>query len=310
VIDIHTIGSVINLGIVMATPLALASVGEVYSERAGIINLGIEGIMLLGAFLGFHITYLTGNILLGYLSGIAVGMVLGLILAFLVVTLRLNQVIAGMGIYFLGFGLSDFIFRTIYGAKHVTIPKSTQVPIPGLSAIPIIGEGLFHQYPMVYLTYIFIPLLWFILYKTKWGLWLRAVGENPKAADTMGVDVFKVKYLALIFGSSLAGLAGAFLCLGVTGVFYENLTFGMGFIAIGLVYFGKWDPLRAWAGTMIFGFTWSISTTLQEYFIKMGRPEMTYFMLMLPYIVTIIALVAVSRGARAPKSLGIPYSRE
>ena len=302
--------SVINLGIAMATPLALASLGEVYSERAGMINLGIEGIMLMGAFLGFHFTYVTGNLLVGYLMGIAVGLALGLLLAFMTVTLRVNQVIAGMGIYFFGFGLSDFLYKTLYGKEYVTIHKSIQIPIPGLSGIPVLGEGLFRQYPMVYLSYVLIPLMWYLLYNSRWGLWLRSVGENPKAADTMGVNVFRVKYLALMLGSSLAGLAGAFLCLGITGVFFENLTFGMGFIAIGLVYFGKWDPLRAWAGTLIFGFTWSISTTLQEFFIKAGYPGMTYFLLMLPYIAVIVALIAVSRGARAPKFLGIPYSRE
>ncbi len=308
--SLEIIASVINLGVAMATPLALASVGEVYNERAGIINLGIEGIMLMGAFIGFHLTYISGNPLYGYLAGIAIGAILGLLLAFMTITLRVNQVIAGMGIYFFGLGLSDFLYRTIYGKEYVSIPKSVQIPIPGLSQIPVLGFGLFTQYPAVYLTYVLIPLLWYMLYNSRWGLSVRSVGENPKAADTMGIDVFRVRYLTLIFGSALAGLAGATLCLEITGVFFENLTFGMGFIAIGLVYFGKWDPLRAWAGTLIFGFTWSISTTLQETFVKAGYPEMTYFLLMLPYIAVIIALIAVSRGAKAPKYLGIPYSRE
>ncbi len=307
---IENIASVINLGIAMATPLALASLGEVYAERAGLINLGIEGIMLMGAFMSFHVTYLTGNPLVGYVSGLAIGVLLGLLLAAITITLRVNQVIAGMGVYFLGFGLSDFLYKTLYGEVYVTISKAPQVAIPGLSNIPVIGQALFNQYPAVYLTYVLIPVMWYLLYRSVAGLSVRSVGENPKAADTMGINVFLVKYLALILGSALAGLAGASLCLEITGVFFENLTFGLGFIAVGLVYFGKWDPLRAWAGALIFGFTWSVSVTLQDVLTKAGHPEMTYFMLMLPYIVIIASLVIMSRGAKPPKYLGVPYTRE
>lgn len=307
---IDLLSSVLNLAIVMATPIAIASVGEVYSERAGILNLGVEGVMLLAAFTSFHVTYITKSLLLGYLSAIAIGVLLGLLKAFLSITLRVDQVIAGMGIYFLGFGLSDFLYRVAYGATYVTISKSLQVPLPLLSSIPLVGNALFNQYIEVYLSYVLIPLLWFILYKSRWGLSIRAVGENPKAADTLGVNVTLVKYLATIFGSSLAGLAGGFLCLAVTGLFYENLTFGMGFIAVGLVTFGKWDPLNAWLGSLIFGLSWSTATTLQEYFMKIGYPSATYFLLMLPYIVVILLLIAVGRKARAPAWLAKPYARE
>ena len=304
------IGSIINLAITMTTPLALASVGEVYVERAGMINLGIEGIMLMGAFSGIHITYLTGNSVYGYLMGVLIGLVLGLLLAILMITFKVNQVIAGMGIYFLGFGLSDFLYETIYGHKYITIPKPSQISLPGLSNIPVIGPGLFIQYPSVYLSYMLIPLMWYLLYRSAVGISLRSVGENPRAADSMGVNVYLVKYLALITGSALAGLAGAALSLEITGLFFENMTFGLGFIAIGLVYFGKWDPIGAWEGSLIFGFTWSISVTLQEVVRSIGHPEMTYFMLVLPYIAIIIGLIAMSRRARAPKQLGIPYRRE
>jgi len=307
-IDIIT--SVLNLMIVTATPLALAGVGEVYSERAGVLNLGIEGVMLMGAFLSFYYTYLTGNLLIGYLVSVLIGVILGVLMAFLSVTLKLNQVIAGMGIFFLGFGLSDFLFRSIFGSKHVTISKSTQIEIPLISKIPVIGGAFFKQYPVVYITYVLIPFLWYMLYKSRWGLAVRAVGENPRAADTLGINVYLVRYLAVILGSALAGLAGGFLCLAVVGLFFENLTFGMGFIAIGLVYFGKWDPLRTWAGSLLFGLAWSVSTTLQEVFTKMGYPSATYFLLMIPYLTILVALVAVSRGTRAPASLCIPYERE
>ena len=307
---IDVITSVLNLTIVMATPLALAGVGEVYCERSGVLNLGIEGIMLMAAFLSFYSTYVTGSLLVGYLAGVLIGLALGLLMAFLSITLRVNQVIAGMGIFFLGFGLSDFLYRSIFGEEYVTIEKSVQIPIPGLSDVPVVGGALFNQYPAVYLSYVLIPLLWYMLYRSRWGLSLRAVGENPRAADTLGVNVILVRYLAVLFGSALAGLAGSFLCLGVVGLFYENLTFGMGFIAIGLVYFGRWDPLRTWAGSLVFGLAWSVSTTLQDYFTRMGYPSATYFLLMLPYLVIIAALILASRQARAPAALTIPYTRE
>lgn len=309
-IPIETVSSMLNLAIAMATPLALAGLGEVYSERSGVLNLGVEGIMLMGAFVSFHFAFLTGSLAVGYVMAILTGLILGLLMSFLSITLRVNQVIAGMGIYFLGFGLSDFLYRTIYGREYVTIAKAAQIPIPVLSEIPVIGPALFKQYPTIYLTYLLIPLAWYVLYKTRWGLSIRSVGENPRVADTLGVNVFHVRYLAVLFGSAMAGFAGAFLCLGVVGLFYENLTFGMGFIAIGLVYFGKWDPLRTWAGSLIFGLSWSISTTLQEYLTRAGYPSATYFLLMIPYIVIILALVTVSRKARAPASVTIPYTRE
>jgi len=307
---IDVITSVLNLTIVMATPLALAGVGEVYCERSGVLNLGIEGIMLMAAFLSFYSTYVTGSLLVGYLAGVLIGLALGLLMAFLSITLRVNQVIAGMGIFFLGFGLSDFLYRSIFGEEYVTIEKSVQIPIPGLSDVPVVGGALFNQYPAVYLSYVLIPLLWYMLYRSRWGLSLRAVGENPRAADTLGGSVILVRYLAVLFCSALAGLAGSFLCLGVVGLFYENLTFGMGFIAIGLVYFGRWDPLGTWAGSLVFGLAWSVSTTLQDYFTRMGYPSATYFLLMLPYLVIIVALMLASRQARAPASLTIPYTRE
>ena len=223
--------SILNLTLVMATPLALAGVGEVYCERSGVLNLGIEGIMLMAAFLSFYFAYVTGSLLVGYLVAVLVGLAMGLLMAFMSITLRVNQVIAGMGIFFLGFGLSDFLYRSIFGEEYVTIAKSVQVPIPVLSDVPLIGGALFKQYPAVYLSYVAIPLLWYMLYRSRWGLSLRAVGENPRAADTLGVNVVLVRYLAVLFGSAMAGLAGGFLCLGVVGLFFENLTFGMGFIA-------------------------------------------------------------------------------
>ncbi|MEM4947218.1 MAG: ABC transporter permease [Thermosphaera sp.] len=302
--------SIIGLGLVMSAPVAISSLGEVFSERSGLINLGIDGIMLMSAFVSFHTVFITGNILMGYLLGIATGIMLGLLLGFFTIILRFNQVVAGMGLYFLGFGLSDFLYRALYADKIVFIPKTSTLKIPLLSELPLIGGALFNQYPGVYLMFILTVIMHFILYYTRVGLWVRALGENPRACDVAGINVTSYRLFSLALGSALAGLAGAILCLEITGIFYENLTYGMGFIAIGLAYFGKWDPSRSLLGSLIFGVTWSIGISLQDVFIKIGRPEMTYFMIMLPYLAVLLSLLAISRGARPPASLGKPYYRE
>ncbi|MGC8987863.1 ABC transporter permease [Infirmifilum sp.] len=304
------IGSIISLGLTMSAPVAISSLGEVFSERSGVINLGIDGIMLMSAFVSFHVVFLTGNIPAGYLLGILTGVLLGLLLGLFIVVLRFNQVVAGMGLYFLGLGLSDFLYRVIYANKVVLIPKTTALKVPLLSEIPLIGEAFFNQYPGVYVMFILTGIIYFILYYTRIGLWIRALGENPRACDAAGINVTLYRLLSLVLGSAFAGFAGAVLCLEITGLFYENLTYGMGFIAIGLAYFGKWDPLRSLAGSLIFGITWSIGISLQDVFIKIGMPEMTYFMIMLPYLAVLVSLLIMSKGARPPASLGKPYYRE
>ncbi|MEZ0394110.1 MAG: ABC transporter permease [Desulfurococcaceae archaeon] len=307
---VDVISSIVQLGVMYATPLALASSGEVISERAGVINLGIEGIMLMSAFVGVHVAYVSGDAVLGYLIGTLAGAALGLLLALLSVIFRLDQVIAGMGIYFLGFGLSDFLFRSIYGTTTVYVTPLPRIGVPLLDDVPVIGQGFFVHDPVVYLSYAVVALTWLFVFRTKWGLALRAVGENPKAADSMGINVTKTKVLAVVACSSLAGLAGAQLGIGVTNTYYENLTYGMGFIAVGLVYFGRWEPVRAFVGALIFGLAWSVASTLQPYFIGIGRPEMSYLLLMLPYLLIVIFLVIISRGTKGPAWLGRPYFRE
>ncbi|MGC9181262.1 ABC transporter permease [Thermogladius sp.] len=306
----RVVSSILSLGVTLSTPLAIAGIGEVISERAGVIDLGIDGIMLLGAFIGFHVSLQTGNPYLGYLAGVGVGVLMGLILAVLSVYLKLNQAITGMGLYFLGFGLSDFFYRTIYGEKEVYLPPPTPLSVPVLANIPVIGPSLFQQFDMVYFMYALVPLAWLLINRTKLGLWIRSVGENPKAADAMGVNVSMIQTVSVLVGAGLAGLAGAFLSIGITQVFYENLTYGIGFIAIGLVYFGKWSPVRTFAGALLFGLSWSVAISTQSYFNAIGRPDLVYFLLALPYLIITLALVIVSRQARGPKWLGRPYIRE
>ncbi|WP_440059229.1 ABC transporter permease [Thermogladius sp. 4427co] len=302
--------SILSLGVTLTTPLAIAGIGEVISERAGVINLGIDGIMLLGAFAGYHIALVSSNYYLGYLAGVAVGLLMGLILAVFSVYLKLNQAITGMGLYFIGFGLSDFLYRTIYGMREVYISPPQSISIPLLSEIPIVGPSLFQQLDMVYFSYILVIGAWILLYRSKIGLWIRSVGENPKAADTVGINVDLMQLVSVLTGSALAGLAGAFLSIGITQVFYENLTYGIGFIAIGLVYFGKWDPARTYIGSLIFGLSWSIAISAQSYFNAIGRPDLVYFLLALPYLAVTLSLIVVSRQARGPRWLGKPYIRE
>lgn len=309
-IQIEQIPSIINLAIVMATPIAMASIGEVFSERSGVVNLGVEGMMLMGAFTSFHTAYLTNNLPLAYLVAVVTGILMALIHAFLSITLRVDQTISGMGLYFLGFGLSDFLYKTIYGSQYVSINKTSMIPIPLLSQIPVLGYGLFTNYPLTYFTLLSVFLAWFLINKTRFGLHTRAVGENPRVADSLGINVSTYKYVSVVIGGAFAGLAGAFLCIDINGLFYENMTLGMGFIAVGLVAFGRWSPLRAYAGSLIFGFTWSISSTLQGYFQQAGFSQYVYALLMLPYLAVIIALIMMSRKAKGPAWLGLPYYRE
>lgn len=307
--SLELIQSIIGLGLTMSAPVAISSLGEVFGERSGVINLGIDGIMLMSAFVSFHAVFLSGDLLFGYAAGILTGVALGLLLGLFEIILRFNQVVAGMGLYFLGFGLSDFLYRALYANKIIFIPKTPTLRIPVLSEIPVIGRALFNQYPGVYLMFLLTGLFWFIIYNTRIGLWIRALGENPKACDVAGINVTLYRLASLVVSSAMAGLAGTILCLEITGLFYENLTYGMGFIAIGLAYFGKWDPLRSLSGSLIFGISWSLGISLQDVFTKMGRPEMTYFMVMLPYLAVLLSLLAISRGARPPASLGKPYYR-
>ncbi len=307
--SLELIQSIVGLGLTMSAPVAISSLGEVFGERSGVINLGIDGIMLMSAFVSFHVVFLSGNLLLGYAAGILTGVVLGLLLGLFEIILRFNQVVAGMGLYFLGFGLSDFLYRALYAGKIIFIPKTPTLRIPILSEIPVIGRALFNQYPGVYLMFLLTGVFWLIIYNTRIGLWIRALGENPKACDVAGINVTLYRLASLVVSSAMAGLAGTILCLEITGLFYENLTYGMGFIAIGLAYFGKWDPLRSLSGSLIFGISWSLGISLQDVFIKMGRPEMTYFMVMLPYLAVLLSLLVISRGARPPASLGKPYYR-
>ncbi len=290
-----------------ATPILFAAVGEVFTERSGILNLGLEGIMLMGALGGFVGAYNSGSLWIGLLVAALVGMAMGLLMAFVSVTAKANQVVAGLGITILGGGLSTLLFRLFFGlrTRPPTIKTFKTQPIPLLEDIPVLGEVLFKHNVMVYLVFILVGVAWVVLYRTRFGLALRAVGERPDAVDTRGLNVTALRYVSLMIGGALAGLGGAYLPLANLGIFWTQMTAGRGFIAVAVVVFSRWDPVRALWGALVFGGAASLQTALQT----LEAPIDSELLLMLPYIATIIVLVSVSRRAEFPGAFAVPYSR-
>jgi simple sugar transport system permease protein len=296
----------------VATPLILATTGEVYSERAGILNLGIEGIMFLGAFVGFAVAAkasdagLSSYLWLGLLGAIVAGMVMGSLMGFFSVTLGVNQHVSGLGITLLSIGLSLFGFRLVFGESSVlpSVEPFAQYSIFG--DLPVLGP-IFRQYLLTYAAFIIIiPLAWWILYRTSFGLQLRSVGENPEAADAAGVNVFYTRYLALIIGGALMAIGGAFLSLAQLGAFSPGIIAGRGWVCIALVIFAKWDPIRAMWGALLFGGVFALQLRLQT----LGLELPFEFFLALPYVVTIIALAIAGRNAAYPGAYLKAYRRE
>lgn len=294
----------IATGIRLATPYLLAALGEMLSQRSGVFNLGLEGIMLMGAFSGFYITYVSQSPLLGLLAAIVTGGLMGLLMAFVSVTLQAEQGISGIGLSMLGWGLSGLFFRLyVDGIQSITGLKAWK--IPGLGDIPIIGPMFFNHHFIVYFAFLLVPLLWFVLFRTTWGLSVRAVGMTPQAVDTMGVSVSGLRYQCLVLGGMLAGLAGATLTVANTHMFADNITAGRGFIAIALVYFGRWSPWGILAGSLLF----SMADSFQLWVQVLGINFPYEMAVMLPYIVTIIALMISFGRVWPPAALGKPYER-
>lgn len=314
--DLALITSILAITLRAGTSLVYATIGEIYAERAGILNLGVEGMMLMGAVMGFAAAYHTNNAWLAVGVAMLVGGLLALIHAFLTITLRADQVVSGLALTIFGTGLSSFLGQRLGpGGKPLVGligPRFHRVAIPGLSEIPVIGPAVFNQDLLVYLMYLFVPVSAFYLYKTRAGLNLRAVGENPQTADAMGVNVVALRYLYTFVGGLLAGLGGAHLSLAYTPGWTENLTGGRGWIAIALVIFATWNPSRALVGAILFGGINAIQFRMQA----AGTTMPAAFLNMLPYIFTIVVLVAItmreSVGKRVgmPAALGVPYVRE
>jgi ABC-type uncharacterized transport system permease subunit len=297
--------AVVASAIRLAVPLLLASLGETFGQRSGVLNLGVDGIMLLGAFTGYYTVLKTGNVWLGLLSAGIVGLFLGLASAVIAVTLKAEQGISGIGVYLFGLGMSDLLFQKLVGTP-IPIDTFPEVSIPLLSDIPYIGEMFFQHSLVIYLAFAAIPVATFVMNRTTFGMNVRAVGEYPDAADTLGVSVSGVRYAAEIIGGTLAGLAGGVLAI-TLGIFQQNLTNGAGFIAIALVYFGAWRPIGIMLGALLFGFVNALVLELKT--LEIIPRDLSNIAAMAPAIITILALVFVARRFRAPSALTKPFTR-
>ncbi len=293
----------------VATPLLLATLGEMTSERAGVLNLGIEGIMLLGAMSGFTAAYFTGELWLGIAFAAVVGLAFGLLMGLLTVTLGLSQHVSGLGVTLLCSGLAFYFYRLIFGqpSQPPNVEAFTTLPLPGLVDIPWLGPVLFDQFALVYLAFLLVPLAAFILYHTPWGLALRTVGENPHAAITAGVGVVRMRYQALAISGVLMAVAGAYLSLAQFNAFTFGVISGRGWVCIALVVLGQWDPWRVAAAALLFGALDALGLRLQS----SGGIEVPYqLFLMLPFVTTVVAMAVFARRARAPAALLTPFRRE
>lgn len=289
----------------LATPLIYAAVGELFTERAGVLNIGLEGIMLFGAFVGFAVGTATGSPVVGVLAAIAIGIIVGLLFAVFTVTVKANQIVVGAALNMIGLGLTGFAYRTMFDVSMRGVKTFPPLEIPLLSQIPVLGDILFKQSILVYLTLPLIPLAAFLLYRTGFGLAARAVGEHPRAADTVGISVPGIRYAACAIGGALAGLGGAFLTLSHTNLFVEGMVAGRGFIALAVVVFGRWKPWGVFGASLLFGVFYGLQLHLQA----MTRLIIPYqFWQALPYLATLIVLVSLRGRTGAPRALGVPYN--
>jgi simple sugar transport system permease protein len=301
--------SVLAAAIPAGTAILYASLGELLCERAGVLNLGVEGMMLMGALAGVAFTVWTGSVWAGLAGALLVGGVMASIHAVLTITLLGNQVVSGLALTLFGTGLSAYLGRNLSGKP---LPDQFgKIAIPVLSDIPRLGTILFNQNALVYCSYLLVPLLWYFVFRTRQGLNLRAIGERPEAADAMGVNVGLLRYAYVIVGGALAGVGGAAISLGTNPGWTENITAGRGWIAVALVIFAGWNPLRAAAGAYLFGGVEAGQFRLQS----AGVDISPFFLAMLPYLFTILVLVLASgesarRRIGAPAALGQPYLRE
>ncbi len=292
-------------GIRLATPFLLAALGETIGQRSGVLNLGVEGVMLIGAFAAYYTALESGSAVLGLFVAIAAGAVMGLAYALITVVLHAVQGISGIGIFLFGLGFTDLLFQKQVGTP-VPIGGLQPIDIPLLSDIPHLGEIFFRHSLLTYVAFLLVPAVWFLINRTTFGLNIRAVGETPEAADTLGVSVNGTRTLTILLGNILAGLAGGALALEV-GIFQQNLTAGQGFIAIALVYFGTWRPGGVMGGALLFGIV--SATVLQWKTLGIVSGAASSLTAMAPAVLTIVVLVLVSRRIDAPAALTRPFDR-
>jgi len=305
--DARIIIGLFALTLVKATPLTLGALSGIFCERSGVVNIAIEGMMLTAAFTGFSMTFFTGSSILGIIVALLTGVLLALLHAVLSIRFEVNQIISGTVINLMAIGVTGYFNRVIFIGK--VVPGVTLLPlikIPLLSEIPFIGPILFIHQPIVFTMLLLVVVTHVVLFYTPWGLRMRAVGEHPRAADTLGINVHRVRYINVLVGGAIAGLAGAFLTLEAVGTFEKLMSNGRGFISLAAMIFGKWTPFGALGAALLFGFAEALGVRLQIE--DIGVPYQ--FVSMLPYLLTIIILAGVVGRATPPAALGTPYRKQ
>jgi ABC-type uncharacterized transport system permease subunit len=289
-----------------ATPLVFAALGGMFSERSGVVNIGLEGLMLISAFAGVVGAFLSGSAVVALGFALAAGLIFALIHALMCVTFEADQIISGTAINLLAFGGTGFLMVSVFGAGGTSprVEGFGEVPIPLLSSIPVVGPALFSQSLLVYLMYVMVPVTFFVLFRTPFGLRLRATGESPEAVDTAGVSVGRMRYYGVALSGLLASLGGIYLSMGLLSAFTENMTGGRGYIALAALIFGRWNPIGAAGAALLFGFALAVTVQAPQDLVPQE------FLLMIPYVLTIVALAAFGGRAIAPAAIGKPYRKE
>jgi ABC-type uncharacterized transport system permease subunit len=283
--------------------LVVAALGEATAERAGVYNIGMEGYMLFGAFFGYYGVLVTGSLWVGFIVGIIAGTILSLLHAYCSITLRVNQIVTGVGLWLLGIGVTSFLYRLIGGVKP--IHSLSNANWGALNDIPVLGQILFDQNALVYVGFAMVIVFAYVFKRTRFGVLNAAVGENPLAVDLAGHSVTRIRYKSVLICGAMSGLAGAYLSLGILGAFSENMTAGRGFIALCIVIFGKWNPWKIAGGALLFAGADALQARLQA----IGAPIPFPFLLMIPYVLTLVVLVTAMRKGEGPAKLGVPYSK-
>jgi len=291
----------------IATPLLLAALGEAVSERAGVLNVGIEGLMALGALSGFVTAYWTGNLWLGFGAALVAGVLGSLIFGTMTVLWGSDQVATGIVMNLFCFGLANLVYRSLFaGARDIpSISSMRTYRIPVLSDLDYVGRALFSHTPIVYIAFLLVPVVWFLLQRSVWGLSVRAAGENPAAADTAGIDVWRVRLAAVAVGGAFAGVAGATLSIAQLGSYLDSMTAGRGFVALAVVVFGGWNPWRIAGASLIFGGAEALQLRMQA----TGVPIPSAFLVAIPYVLTIIVITVFAGKAAYPAAINVPYLR-
>ena len=304
VFSVAVISGILNTMMGLAAPFLYAALGETIGQTSGVVNLGVDGIMLLSAFAAFYAALTTGSLWIGLLAAALVGLAMGLLMSFVSVTLKAEQGVSGIGLYMFGLGMSSLLFKILIGTVK-TVQGFPPVRIPVVADIPIIGSMLFNNSIPVYGAFLLVPLVWWMLEKTTFGLKIKSVGQNPAAADSLGISVDRVRYVSVCLGAVLAGIAGASLSISLLNLFQDNLTAGQGFIAVALVYFGGWNPVGVLGGALLF----SVVNSFQLWVQVLGAKIPASVAVMLPYILTIAALTVTANRMRQPAALNKPFER-